>query len=365
MLSYLKYLKYFLVKKYPAEITFFVTAACNFRCRHCFNLEKIEKANSQDELSVKEIEKITQTIPSFIRLSLSGGEPFFRTDLVQVCRAFYENCHVKFISIPTNASLTEKIVSDVRQIAESCPKLFLHISLSVDGLREKRDYIVGRKNTTVSLLKTAQELKKLQESEPNLSLGVITTQSPDNEKQLNEIYEFCLKTLKIDNFGFNIARIYSKNKVGTTANLGIYEKFTQKLIGNKGSLMFNFPLSSFFIAKRNMVFRQVLKTHQEKKYQTPCFSGNLRVVIDEVGNVYPCETLQYCPDQQNFLMGNLRDYDLNFKKLFFSPRAQKIKNYIKKIRCFCAHECDLETNILFNSKFLPWLLFEVLRIRLK
>jgi len=363
MLSYLKYLKYLFVKKYPAEITFFVTAACNFRCRHCFNLEKIKKANLKDELSIEEIKRITQTIPPFIRLSLSGGEPFLRTDLVQVCRAFYENCHVKFITIPTNASLPEKIINDARQIVRSCPRLFLHISLSVDGLGKNRDYIVGRKNTSASLLKTAQGLKDLQKSEPNLSLGVITTQTPDNERQLDEIYKFALERLKVDNFGFNIARLNSK--VGTTANLGIYEKFTQKLIDNKGSLMFNFPFSSFFIAKKNVVFKQVLKIHKEKRYQTPCFSGNLRVVIDEMGNVYPCETLQYCSGKQSFLMGNLRNYDLNFKKLFFSPGAQKIKNYIKKTKCFCAHECDLETNILFNPKFLPRLLFEVLRISLK
>lgn len=364
MLSYLKYLKYLFVKKYPAEVTFFITAACNFRCRHCFNLEKIKKADHKDELSYKETERITKNIPPFIRLSLSGGEPFLRDDLVQICCAFYKNCHVRFMSIPTNASLTEKIISDVREIAKSCPKLFLHISLSVDGLGERRDYIVGRENTTPSLIKTAQELKKLQESLPNLSFGAITTQSPDNEDQLDDIYRFCLETLKVDNFGFNIARIYSKNKVETAASLETYERFIRKLMNDKRSSNFKFPLSSLFIVRRNMVFRHVLKTFKEKKYQIPCFSGKLRIVIDEVGNVYPCETLQYCPDKQNFLMGNLRDYDLDFKKLFFSPNAKKVKNYIKKTKCFCAHDCDAETNILFNPKFLPRLLFEVLMRKL-
>jgi len=361
MLSYLKYLKYLFVKKYPAEITFFVTAACNFRCRHCFNLEKIKKADHKNELSIKEIERITKNIPPFIRLSLSGGEPFLRNDLVQICRAFYNNCQIRFMSIPTNAYLTEKIIGDTRQIAQFCPKLFLHISLSVDGVGKKRDYIVGKKNTTPSLIKTAQELKKLQKSLPNLSFGAITTQSPDNEGKLDEIYKFCLETLKVDNFGFNIARIYSKGKVETASNLEIYEKFTQKLMDSKKSSKFKFPFSSLFIARRNMVFKHVLKTFKEKRYQMPCFSGKLRIIIDEVGNIYPCETLQYCPNKQKFLMGNLRDYGLDFKKLFFSPNAQKVKNYIRKTKCFCAHDCDAETNILFNPKLLPRLLFEALR----
>lgn len=160
MLSYLNYFKYFIVKRNPAEITFFITALCNFRCQHCFNLERIRKANPKEELSIKEIEKITETIPSFMRLSLSGGEPFLRNDLVQICKSFYDNCRVKFITIPTNAYLTEKIIKDVREITKSCPKLFLHISLSLDALREDRDQIVRRKDTFDNLLKTAQELKK-------------------------------------------------------------------------------------------------------------------------------------------------------------------------------------------------------------
>lgn len=361
MLSYLKYLKYFFIRKYPAEITFFVTASCNFRCRHCFNWKKVAKAEHRGELSLDEIEKITKTLPSIIRLSLSGGEPFLRKDLVQICQAFYKNCHVKFISIPTNASLTEKIVSDVRQITASCPNLFLHVSLSVEGIGEKRDYIVRRKNTTASLIKTAQELRKLQKSAPNLSLGVITTQSPDNENQLDEIYQFALEKLKIDNFGFNIARIYSKNKVETRSDLEIYEKFTKKLMCDKRSSRLKFPLSSLFAARRNLVLSHVLKTFKEKKYQIPCFAGNLRVVIDEMGNVYPCEPLQYCPARKNFLMGNLRDYGLNFKKLFFSPSAFKVKDYIRKTKCFCAHDCDAEVNILFNLKFLPRLLLKALK----
>ncbi len=365
MLSYLKYLKYLFFKKYPAEITFFITAACNFRCRHCFNLEKILKANPEKELSLDEIDKITQTIPPFLRLSLSGGEPFLRADLARICQLFYKNCQVEFITIPTNASLPEKIAKDTEQIVKSCQKLFLNISLSLDGLGKNRDNIVGRGNTYISLLKTAQEIKNLKRKYPNLGLGVITTQIPENENQLDEIYEFVLKALNADNFGFNIVRVNTYDKKEPQANLEIYERFTQKLINEKRQPMFNFAFSVFFNAKKNLVFKQVLKIYQRKKYLIPCFSGNLRVVIDEVGNVYPCETLQYRLDNQKFLMGNLRDYDFNFKNLFFSPKAREIKNHIKKTKCFCAHECDLETNILFNPKFIPRLLFEALRIKLK
>lgn len=365
MFSYIKYLKYFFYKKYPVEITFFVTANCNFRCRHCFNWKKIKKFNPQNELSIKEIRQMTKTIPPFLRLSLSGGEPFLRNDLVEICQAFYENCHIKFITIPTNASLPKKIIGDVEKILTLCPKLFLHISISVDGLGKDRDNIVGRKNTFKKLIETARKLKKLKNKYANLKFGVITTQTPNNEKQLDKIYKFCLKTLKVDNFGFNLVRMNPKDKKETNADLIIYKRFTQKLANDKGPSVFSFPFSALFAAKKNIVFKQVLKINKEKKYQSACYSGKLRVVIDELGNIYPCETLQYCNNKNIFLMGNIREYKLDFKKVFFSPKAQKIKNHIKKTKCFCAHECDLETNILFNLKYFPQLFFEAIKNILK
>ena len=358
---YFRLLKYLFFKKYPAEITFFVTAACNFRCNHCFTLEKIEKARPKNELSLHEIKKITQTIPPFLRLTISGGEPFLRTDLFQICQSFYKHCHVKFITIPTNASLPEKIVETTEKIVQHCPKAFVHISLSLDDIGEKRDNIVGRQNTFPLLIETAHKLKELKKTYSNLGLGVITTQTGDNEKGLDEIYDFAIKKLGVDNFGFNIARSYQTGKRMHGPDVAIYEKFTQRLVNEKKSSGFTLPFSSFIVAKRNIIFGHNLALRQGKKHWIPCYSGGLRIVIDEMGNIYPCETLQYSTDSQNFIFGNLRDYDLDFKKVFFAPQAQKVRKYIKETKCLCAHECDLETNIIFNPRFLPRILLEALK----
>ena len=359
-LRYLTYLKYLFYKRYPAEITFFVTARCNFRCLHCFNIEKIKKGDFQNELSLSEIEKISKTIPEFMRLSLSGGEPFLREDLAEICRLFYKNCRVGFISIPTNASLPEKIAQDAEKIVRFCPDLFLSISLSLDGLGKQRDDIVGRTNTEELLLQTARKINLLKGKYPNLGIGSITTQIPKNENQLDEIHQFALKRLLVDNFGFNIARM-TEGKMASPS-LRIYQDFTQRLAKRKQPL-FKFFLSRLVAAKKALVFKQVLRTNRQGRYLRPCFSGNLRVVIDELGNVYPCETLQYARNNQKFLMGSLRDYNLNFKKLFFSQQAQEIKSKIRKTKCFCAHECDLETNILFNPGSVPELIIQALRLK--
>jgi hypothetical protein len=169
--------------------------------------------------------------------------------------------------------------------------------------------------------------------------------------------------MNVDNFGFNIARRY--DTVEPQADLGVYKRFTEHLINEKTQPRLKFSLATVFSAKKHLVFKHVLKTYRQSAYIKPCFSGSLRVVMDERGCIYPCETLQYRRDGRKYLMGNLRDHDLNFVKLFCSAQAADTRKYIGGTGCACAHECDMETNILFNPKYIPELLYETAKIKVK
>ena len=70
------------------------------------------------------------------------------------------------------------------------------------------------------------------------------------------------------------------------------------------------------------------------------------------GQVLPCELLV------DKVMGNVRDYDYDFKKIWFSKEADEIREWIRKNKCFCTYECFLTINILFNPLMLPQVLKE-------
>ena len=94
------------------EATFFVTNKCNFKCKHCFN----PKDTTKPEMTLEQIQAITKSLPNFTRLQLSGGEPFMRKDLREICEAFYINNHIKYLTIPTNGYFTDKIINDVKDL---------------------------------------------------------------------------------------------------------------------------------------------------------------------------------------------------------------------------------------------------------
>ena len=75
----------------------------------------------------------------------------------------------------------------------------------------------------------------------------------------------------------------------------------------------------------------IAKTQETQKAQLTCYAGTAGGVIYDEGTVSSCENLDP--------VGNLRDYDWNFQKLWFSPAMQARR---KKAAdgCFCTHESN-------------------------
>ncbi|MBU2406860.1 MAG: 4Fe-4S cluster-binding domain-containing protein, partial [Nanoarchaeota archaeon] len=86
----------------PLNLTIGLTNTCNSRCLTC----NIWKKSSENDLSLNELDKIFQNIgPTLEWLILSGGEPFLRKDIVEICASAYKYCKPSIIVIPTNGIL--------------------------------------------------------------------------------------------------------------------------------------------------------------------------------------------------------------------------------------------------------------------
>jgi len=333
MINYLKHIPKIFIKRnaLPLYLTYFVTHKCNLKCRHCFFWKEINK--NTKELSLDEINKFSETMNNIVHLNLTGGEPFLRNDLSEIVNIFYKNNSLQNIAIPTNGFLTKQILKIVKQILENCPNLAVMISLSLDGLKEQHDKIRGVKGSFNNAMKTYKELSKLRNKYEHLNLEIIDVAfirgNPRDKKA---------KSININNY------IKICNQIEKDLS-------SKELIGYT-----NFSLSSLSSAVKTLKRKIIAKTYKENKFQTRCFAGNLSAVIYSNGDVFPCELL-------NKKIGNIRDYNYDFKALWLSKNAKSIREYIKKTRCFCTHECNLTTNILFNLRYLPYLIKKTIKLK--
>lgn len=338
--SYLNLLKYFVIKepKTPFQLIHFVTSRCNAKCKHCFFWSKL---NAQDELSLEEIDTLSKTLSDLIILNISGGEPFIRQDFAEIIKIYYRNTSVKTVAIPTNGLLTEKIKKDCLDILENCPGLELNVVLSLDGPEETHDEIRQVKNCFKLAIKTFYELKEIQKNHPLLQLSIISTLTSMNQEKLGELHDYVNTQLKPDVFGLNLIRGEARKMDLFGVDLNHYQKFfsLQSQSRKKG-------VKSYFRDYLNKLRTgMIINTVENKKFILPCKAGTLMAVMYENGDIYPCELLN------RQLIGNIKDYDYDFKKLWSSDKAKNTYKIINNTKCYCTHECFLRFNLLYNPKF--------------
>ena len=343
-------------KQLPSYFIFYPTSRCNLKCSHCFYHDSLNK--KFNELSVDEIDKITKTMDPILSLILTGGEPYLRHDLDKIVKIFYENTKVPIITIPSNGWYLSKMDKQITNMMEWCPYLTLNQQISIDGIGADHDLIrmdkqvVGSDNSFERAIKTIHHLKKLQETYNRINIGIIITFTSQNQKKFKEIIKEIHSLVKPDNISINLVRGDPKQKVNLNLDLELYRdavKYRDNLYYEKKmSGHARFKGNKLATAGRIMLNELTNKTFEENKYSTPCYAGNLSGVMYPEGDVYPCEILD-----DSHKIGNIRDFDLNFKKLWFSKKAKEEVKFISKTKCFCTHECFNAVNILFNPKFYP------------
>ena len=73
--------------KKPYKLNFAITMWCQSRCLTC----NIWQIKPKDELTLDEIREFAKKNTSFRWVGLTGGEPFLRSDIVDIAKAFKES----------------------------------------------------------------------------------------------------------------------------------------------------------------------------------------------------------------------------------------------------------------------------------
>ena len=124
----------------PGYLIFYVTNRCNFRCKFCYYSEEIQKGRKVNELTIDEIEKISNNCKNIIQISMAGGEPFLRKDFNEITKIFVKNSNVKYINIPTNGSLTSRMVEYLEEILPICSETSFRLTFSIDGIGKSEKF---------------------------------------------------------------------------------------------------------------------------------------------------------------------------------------------------------------------------------
>lgn len=332
----------------PLYMIFFVTSRCNAKCGHCFNWQRAE-ADHQD-LGLDEYRKISANMPRMIFMFFSGGEPFLRQDFADIVELFHKNNHIQKAQTPSNGSLPEAMEQQVTQILKRCPGLHYSITLSVDGIGEEHDRLRGFPGLFERVMETHRRLEALARKYSNFGINFEITVSRDNQHSVIETYRYLRDRCDAANVFSVLIRGAPRDPQTAEVDIENYRALNREIeadiVSGRAGGYSGFPFASLMNAK-NLYSREIInKIVEEDRYLMPCYAGLLAGNVFENGDVFPCELL----DRP---FGNLRDWDYDFTALWRSPQAEAVRRHIRESRCYCTHECFLNTNLLFNPRNLP------------
>ena len=317
----------------PYYITFNVTYQCNSRCKTC-GVWKIYNKNPslrQKELTLLEIDHIFQELPEPLWLTLSGGEPVLREDLIDICQSVHKHYpNLYGLGILTNGLLPKKFVrfiEDVLDVGFNSVKA----SISIDGTEDIHDKMRGIKGSYKKAVKTYKILKDKAKERSDLNVVISRTVGPINAGTLSSFEGEAIHDLylSIAQNGIAFNNLDYELKSNNEAILSDIDFLLQntdfKGLYKKVKKIFTKKCKSFIVAPRMIL---------------PCSALVASCLLDPYGNIYPCTIW-------NRKIGNLQES--SFNDVWTSKMAKKTRKLIKQESCpICWSGCESTHCILQN-----------------
>lgn len=199
-------------------ISLLITWKCNSRCTTC----SIWSKKATKELSLKQIDKIFRDpmLGGLTEVVVSGGEPFLRTDLVEIIKLIYQNTKAS-IGITTNGLLVERVVNYTKKILNEQIPVSIYISLDGPDAEtyEKTRRIIGGFGKTVETIDSLSSLIQKEIFELDVGLTI-------SKNNINKVEQTKTLINRINpNIGFGVR--LSENAEYFN-NSGHYFKLNQK-----------------------------------------------------------------------------------------------------------------------------------------
>lgn len=330
------------------QIIFFVTSKCNSHCQHCFYWRNF---NEKEDLDLKEIKRISSSLPSFSDLLLSGGEPFLREDLADITKVFFENNKIKTVNIPTNGLLKEKILKDIFKISQIDPRLSVYINFSLDGPAKIHNFIRGVPENFEKTIATLKSLYEKSRDRNNIFLGITTVVNFYNFKYLDNLMNYInyLKLPKVLHY-FEIVRGETKeSEFSKKISFEDYQDLYNKILDYQEKRFTDFYKGerwAFLKTKLALTHLKLFYKIQKesyfniKKWPMQCVAGRNIFVIDYNGNLRVCELKNKVATAK----------ELNYCLSGWKEIFKKERKNIEKERCSCTHSCFLYQSIHYSPK---------------
>jgi len=316
---------------------FQVTDRCNAACEHCFNWRKVRNPGNQ-ELSLAEIEKLTDKLPPMLLVNLCGGEPTLRTDLPEIVSLFSHKSKAKYITIPTNGFLPDRTEEVFGRIFSENPNAFFRIGISLDGWEEEHSRIRRHPGGFTKTLRTAEILQKMKHQHKNFFVETNIVFSRKTQDTIDDLVTKIHSTGLFDSIAVLYIRGNPEDPQLIQPDLEKYRAVNQR-VANVFRVE-RHPSARILETLTELVVEKVIEAETTRKHCFTCYAAKRFFVLQANGDLHPCEILE------DKLIGNVREHDYNIPAMLKSDIAYDIRQHA--MSCTCTWECAINMSFIYN-----------------
>ncbi|MBQ8289061.1 MAG: radical SAM protein [Clostridia bacterium] len=265
-------------------LQFHITGRCNLQCKHCYRTDgNVEPLTYEDVIAVIEQFKDLRTeynrrhrIQAKGHINLTGGEPFFRTDIHRILAYLGENQDCLTYGILSNGSfLDDRMIAILKETHVS------FVQLSIDGDRAMHDSLRTAGDYD-RVLHTAEVLEK-----KGIRTYISFTANQDNYRFLPAVARACRRRRITKLWSDRLVPIGNGEALETLAISSDILPDYLKTMKRAGGSLWTRTLHPHTQVTANRAL-QFLGTNG---LVYTCSAGDRLITVDEFGNIMPCRRM--------------------------------------------------------------------------
>jgi len=317
------------------ELIVTITNRCNHRCAMCYYHERLNSRAT--ELDLMEYRNIAASLGTLEILWISGGEPFLRRDLTEICGHFVAHNPLRHIFIPTNGSQPASIIAGVQHLVDTHPDIRVTVMFSLEGLPASHDVTHDKAGAFASVEESIKRLNflrvRLLRRQRRFGILLNTVVSQRNLHEIIDLMDYVRRNIPVDSHLLSPMRGQPKD-----ASLGPPSGKAFAELVRRADSQFDYYAGRTGLKPKKLSEIQMRRDRRHNLWITlldggslpfTCQAGRRIGVLEPNGDVRLCEEFP--------VVGNVRDTGLDFRQVWFSPAADASRQAVPG--CRCTHAC--------------------------